>query len=467
MRLDRLPWGSWHTLVIVALGITWLLDGLEVTLAGSLVGILKDPRALGLTDVQIGFSATCYLVGAVVGALIFGYLTDRLGRKRLFSLTLLLYLVATAATAFSWDFWSYALFRGLTGAGIGGEYSAINSAIDELIPARVRGWVDLAINATFWIGAAIGAGASIILLDTGIVPPEIGWRLAFGIGAILGAAILVLRRFVPESPRWLSIHGRHEEAERIVEEIERQATSRLGSLPVPESAIHLRIRDRTPLREVWQTLTQHHRERSLLGLILMISQAFFYNGLFFTYGLVLVTFYGVPGQSIGWYLFPFALGNFFGPLVLGKLFDTVGRKRMIAITYALSGVLLAATSWLFMKGALTVYGQAAAWTVIFFIASAAASSAYLTVSEIFPLEVRGLAIAVFYALGTLVGGTGAPALFGALIAGQSRVQVGIGYFIAAALMILGGIAELVYGVDAERQPLESVADPLSRTRQTR
>lgn len=462
MRLDRLPWHRWHWLIVVALGITWLLDGLEVTLAGSLAGILRDPRTLGLTDLEIGFSATAYLAGAVAGALIFGYATDRLGRKRLFTVTLLVYLLATAATAFSWNFWSYAIFRALTGAGIGGEYSAINSAIDELIPARVRGRVDLGINSAFWMGAALGAAASVVLLEWGLVPVALGWRLAFGIGATLSAGILVLRRFVPESPRWLTIHGQHQEALRIVEEIEGRVASE--HLPAPQGSICLQVRKGTSWSEIWHSMARLHRTRSLLGLILMSSQAFFYNGLFFTYALVLVSFHGVPAESVGRYIFPFALGNFLGPLVLGKLFDTVGRKSMIAATYGMSGGLLALVAWLFARGQLTAFSQGLAWTAIFFIASAAASSAYLTVSEIFPLEVRALAIAIFYACGTLVGGVGAPALFGALIASGSRAHVAMGYFAAAGLMILAAAAELVLGVNAERQPLESVAEPLSARR---
>jgi len=459
MRLDRLPWHRWHWLVVTALGITWVLDGLEVTLAGSLAGILRDPRTLGLTDLEIGFSATAYLGGAVAGALIFGYATDRLGRKRLFTVTLLVYLLATAATAFSWNFWSYAIFRALTGAGIGGEYSAINSAIDELIPARVRGRVDLGINAAFWMGAALGAAASIVLLEWGLVPVTLGWRLAFGIGALLSAGILILRHWVPESPRWLTIHGRHREAVHIVEEIEKHVDP--ADLPEPQGSIGIQVRKGTTWSEIWHSMARVYRTRSLLGLILMSSQAFFYNGLFFTYALVLVSFHGVPPESVGRYVFPFALGNFLGPLVLGRLFDTIGRKPMIAVTYGASGALLALAAWLFVRGQLTAFTQGLAWTAIFFIASAAASSAYLTVSEIFPLEVRALAIAIFYACGTLVGGVGAPALFGALIASGSRANVARGYLAAAGLMILAAVAELAFGVSAERQPLESVAEPLS------
>jgi MFS family permease len=460
-RLDRLPWSRWHWLIVIALGITWVLDGLEVTLAGAVGGVLTRSDGLGLSDAQVGASATAYLLGAVIGALIFGYSTDRLGRKRLFSITLMLYLCATALTAFSWNFASYALFRALTGAGIGGEYAAINSAIDELIPARVRGRVDLIINGSFWIGAAIGSAATIGLLDTGIVPLNIGWRLVFGIGALLGSIILFLRHYVPESPRWLMIHGREDEAEDIIRTVELKITDHPETLPQPDCTIRIHPRTHTPLKEIWHSIFVAQRQRSLLGLALMTSQAFFYNAIFFTYALVLVTFYNLPAQKVGLYLFPFALGNFFGPLVLGRFFDTVGRKQMISITYALSGILLALSGWLFQRGIFTATTQAAAWTVIFFVASAAASSAYLTVSEIFPLEIRGLAIAIFYASGTLVGGVAAPFIFGLLIESHSRTALNYGYMAGAALMIAAAVVEAVIGVKAERTSLEAITTPLS------
>jgi MFS family permease len=460
-RLDRLPWSGFHWLVVIALGITWVLDGLEVTLAGALGAVLKRPDALGLSDAEVGASATCYLLGAVIGALGFGYATDRLGRKKLFTITLLLYLIATALTALSWNFFSYALFRALTGAGIGGEYSAINSAIDELIPARVRGRVDLIINGSFWIGAAIGAAATIGLLDSGVLPISIAWRLAFGIGALLGTVIIFLRHAIPESPRWLMIHGREHEAERVVAEIERRITSHPEVLARPQTKIRIRPRHHTPLREIWQAIYHEHRRRSLLGLALMTSQAFFYNAIFFTYALVLVRFYDLPAQRVGLYLFPFALGNFFGPLVLGRFFDTIGRKQMISITYALSGVLLAISGWMFQQGLLTATTQAIWWTVIFFVASAAASSAYLTVSEIFPLEIRGFAIAIFYACGTFAGGVAAPFIFGLLIQTGSRTNLFYGYLGGAALMIAAGVIEAIIGVKAEGKELEEITRPLS------
>jgi MFS family permease len=460
-RLDRLPWSRWHWLVVVALGITWVLDGLEVTLAGAVGGVLERKDTLALSDAQVGASATFYLLGAVTGALLFGYATDRLGRKKLFTITLLLYLTSTALTAFSWNFASYALFRALTGAGIGGEYSAINSAIDELIPARVRGRVDLIINGSFWIGAAVGAAATIGLLDSGVLPLDIGWRLVFGIGAVLGLIIIFMRYAIPESPRWLMIHGREAEAERIVAAIEHKVIDGPQRLPEPQTRILIRPRTHTPMREIWRAIAFQYRRRSVLGLVLMSAQAFFYNAIFFTYGLVLIKFYGLPAQKVGLYLFPFALGNFFGPLVLGHFFDVVGRRQMITLTYIVSGVLLALSGWLFQRGMLTAHTQAIAWTVIFFVASAAASSAYLTVSEIFPLEVRGLAIAIFYACGTLAGGVAAPFVFGLLIQTGSRTMLFYGYLIGAASMIVAGVVEAWIGVKAERKSLEEITAPLS------
>lgn len=459
-RLDQLPWSGWHWRIVIALSITWLLDGLETTLGGALVGILKDPRTLHLSDSEIGLSATVYLAGAVIGALGFGYATDRLGRKRLFFVTLGLYLVATAATAFSWNFWSFCLFRSLTGAGIGGEYAAINSAVDELIPARVRGHVDLVINSTFWIGAFLGSLGSVFVLHLKSIPPTLSWRFVFGIGAVLGLGVLMMRRYVPESPRWLLIHGEKGEAERVVDDIEKQAAPG-RQLPNPETKIRLHIQDHTPWPEIWEAMTKRYRERSVLGFSLMVSQAFFYNAVMFTYGLVLLRYYNVPAESIGYWLLPLSVGNFLGPLLIGRLFDTVGRKTMISITYSASGILLAIASWLFLKGWLSLYLQAISWSIIFFIASAAASSAYLTVSEVFPLEIRGLAIAVFYACGTLIGGVGAPALFGALTQTGSRLMLFWGYMAGAALMVGAAVIEWTHGVAAERQPLESVTAPLS------
>jgi len=484
-RLDGLPWSRWHWLIVVSLGATWILDGLEVTLAGSLGGILTRRETLALTPTEVGASATSYLAGAVIGALVFGYGTDRFGRKKLFFVTVAVYLAGTALSAFSWNFASYAIFRALTGAGIGGEYAAINSAIDELIPARVRGRVDLIINGSYWVGAALGAGATIVLLDPRWLPLWLGWRCAFAIGASLGLIIIFFRRWIPESPRWLMIHGRNDEAEQIVGEVERTIHRPMWSNGVKEywsnvaepsmersitpplqysstpTLIRTRTRTHTPWREIWDAIMHEHRTRSLLGLVLMLTQAFFYNAIFFTYALVLVRFYAVPEQAVGGYLLPFALGNVLGPLLLGHLFDTIGRKQMITATYGAAGILLALAGWLFYSGLLTAQTQTLAWTIIFFIASAAASSAYLTVSEIFPLEIRALAIAIFYAVGTLAGGVGAPVLFGWIIGTGSSAALFAGYLLAAALMVLGALVEAWIGVPAERRSLEQVAVPLS------
>jgi len=461
-RLDRMPWSRWHWLIVVSLGATWVLDGLEVTLAGSLGGILTRRETLGLTDTEVGATATCYLAGAVIGALLFGYGTDRFGRKKLFFITVAVYLLGTALSAFSWNFASYAFFRALTGAGIGGEYAAINSAIDELIPARVRGRVDLMINGSYWVGAALGSGATLLLLDPNRFPIWLGWRFAFGIGATLGLIVIFFRRWIPESPRWLMIHGRNSEAEAIVDEVERKIVSDPEMLPAHDSPpTRIRTRTHTPWREIWNAIAHEHRHRSFLGLVLMLTQAFFYNAIFFTYALVLMRFYGVSESSVGEYLLPFALGNVLGPVLLGHLFDTIGRKQMITATYGLSGILLAITGWLFHAGLLTAQTQTVAWTIIFFIASAAASSAYLTVSEIFPLEIRAFAIAIFYAIGTLAGGVFAPLLFGWIIGTRSSTALFVGYLVAAALMIFGAVTEWRIGVRAERRPLEQVAAPLS------
>jgi MFS family permease len=461
-RLDRLPWGAFHTRVVIALGITWILDGLEVTLTGALAGALKNSPVLHLTNTEVGLASSAYLVGAVLGAVLFGWLTDRMGRKRLFMITLSVYLCATAATGLSWDIWSFALFRLLTGAGIGGEYTAINSTIAELTPARVRGWTDLIINGSFWVGAALGALGSVIVLDPTIIDPEYGWRGAFLIGALLAAVILFLRLWIPESPRWLMTHGHIAAAEVIVRDIEesfhRQGVKLAAATGPPA---RLNARSSTPLWEVAVTLFSRYRERTLVGLSLMAAQAFFYNAIFFTYALILIDFFGIRSDAVGWYLLPFALGNFTGPIVLGRLFDTVGRRGMITFTYAISGVLLTLTGYLFMQGALSAQTQTLAWMVIFFFASAAASAAYLTVGETFPLEIRALAIAFFYAVGTGIGGIIGPLLFGALIDTGSRAGIFGGYCLGALLMIGAAVVEWRWGVAAERKPLEAVALPLT------
>ncbi len=458
-RLDALPFGRFHLLVVVALGITWILDGLEVTLAGALSGELKESSALGLSNAQVGLAGSCYLCGAVLGAFFFGWLTDRLGRKKLFTITLAVYLLATAATGLSWDAWSFAVFRLLTGAGIGGEYTAINSTIQELIPARLRGWTDLLINGSFWVGAAVGAGGSLVLLDPAVINPALGWRLAFLIGATIGLMILAMRFWIPESPRWLVTHGSPQAADAIVRGIEAQFAHRAH--PSGAQKVRLRMRRHTPLGEVARALLQTYRRRTLVGLSLMTAQAFFYNAIFFTYALVLTDFYGTPADRIGWYILPFAAGNVAGPILLGRLFDTAGRKAMIASTYALSGLLLAVTADLFSRDLLSAQTLTIAWMTVFFFASAAASSAYLTVSEIFPLEIRALAIAFFYAAGTAVGGIAGPILFGLLIDTGSRGAVAMGYVIGSALMIGAAAVEALYGVAAERKSLETVARPLA------
>jgi MFS family permease len=460
-RLDRLPWGRFHWLVVVALGITWILDGLEVTLAGSLAGALRASPVLQFSASDVGLANSVYLLGCVTGALFFGWLSDRMGRKLLFSITVLVYLSATAGTALSWDLPSYALMRFLTGAGIGGEYSAINSAIQELIPARRRGWSDLAINGSFWVGAAAAGAVTILLLDPGHIDPEIGWRLAYFGGAAIGLIVLFLRRYIPESPRWLIIHGHAEQADAIVSDIEARYAAQGHKLPPPGHSARLISRSHTALGEVFRVLLREYPGRAALGLILMGSQAFLYNAIFFTYAMMLTDFYGIAANLTGWFVLPFALGNVAGPLILGRLFDTVGRKPMIALTYGASGVLLALTGMLFQQGLLDATSQTICWSVTFFFASTAASSAYLTVSESFPLEVRALAIAVFYALGTGIGGVAAPWVFATLIESGSRGQVLAGYLFAAALMILAALAALWLGGRHERKPLEAVARPLS------
>ena len=462
-RMDRLPWSRWHWLVVVALGVTWILDGLQSTLGGAIGPTLKDASTLALTNEQIGMGSSFYLTGAVIGALVFGYGTDRFGRKKLFYITLIVYLSGVLLTAFAWNFPSYACFLAITGSGIGGEYAAINSAIDELIPARLRGRVDLIINSTYWLGAAMGAGVTVLLLDPKLLPLWLGWRLAFGLGAALGLIVLIFRTWVPESPRWLMIHGKSEEAERIVQDIERTVSNNHPeTLPEYEHfTIRIKERTHTPLLQIWNAIVHEHRSRSFLGLALMSSQAFFYNAIFFTYGLVLTDFFQIPAQQVGNYILPFALGNLLGPVLTGHLFDTIGRKKMIVATYGLSGILLAVTAILFKAGMLTADTQSLAWTIIFFIASSAASSAYLTVSEIFPLEIRGMAIAIFYAIGTLVGGVAGPTIFAKLIATHSREALTWGYLAGASFMIIAAVFEAVLGVDAEGKSLESITAPLS------
>jgi len=460
-RLDRLPWSKWHTRIIVALGTSWLLDGLEVTLVGSLAGILESKVGLHLTDPQATGAATTYLAGAVLGALLFGYLTDRHGRRKLFLITLATYSLATMASAFSGGIATFSVFRFFTGLGIGGEYAAINSAVDELIPGRLRGTVDLIVNGTFWVGATIGAVAAIFLLS-GHLPQNTGWRYAFGIGGTLGIGVLVLRLFVPESPRWLMLRGREEDADRVVQDIEQKASKgNPNALASPkEEKLKIRVRDHTPMKAIFKNMAGENRMRSILGLVLMASQAFFFNAVFFTYGLVVKQFFHVSNRDLPIHLLPFAVASFLGPLTLGRLFDKIGRKPMITACYGISGLLLAGISFPFANGSMGTRGLAICFSVIFFIASSAASAAYLTVSEIFPLEIRAFAIAIFYSLGTLIGGVGAPILFGMLIATHSRANVAIGYGIGALLMLGGAVCEHFLGVEAAGKSLESISKPL-------
>jgi MFS family permease len=459
-RLDALPWSRWHWRVVLALGIAWVLDGLEVTIVGALGAVLERPDTLGLSAAQIGWAGSLYVAGAVAGALGFGRMADRLGRKRLFMLTLLVYMGATVATALSGGFASFALCRFVTGVGIGGEYAAINSAIDELIPARVRGRVNLAINGSFWLGAALGAALSLLLLDERLLGPVLGWRAGFLLGALLGAAVLLVRRHVPESPRWLAAHGHGDEAERLMQAIEAEVHGPQHR-PVPRPAPVV-TRHVPTLGKVAHVLIHRYRARSGLVLALMVSQAFFYNAIFFTYALVLTRFMGVAQGDVGLYLFPFAAGNVLGPLLLGPWFDRHGRRVMIAATYGLSGVALAFTGLAFLQGWLDARSMTLCWSGVFFLASAAASSAYLTVSEVFPLEMRALAISLFYAVGTGIGGFVAPALFGTLIESGSRVQVSAGYGVGALLVIGAAWVAWHHAVDAERRPLEEIAPPLGR-----
>jgi MFS family permease len=450
-------------MIVIGLGTVWILDGLEVTIVGSIAQRLTEKGSgITLDASQIGTAAAFYVGGACVGALFFGQLTDRFGRKKLFLLTLALYIVATIATAFSFTAWYFYAARFLTGAGIGGEYAAINSAIDELIPARVRGRVDLMINGSYWLGAAGGAVASIALLDTALFAADLGWRLAFGIGAALGVGILLVRRNVPESPRWLFIHGRNEEAEEIVGEIEHGVEEETGErLPEPDDTLTVEQRKRIPFREIARTAFTKYPRRTVLGLALFVGQAFMYNAVTFDLGTLLGEFFEVASGSVPIYIAIFALSNFLGPFTLGRLFDTVGRKPMVTFTYLSSAALTAVLGVLLVGGSLTTWSFMAFVLAIFFLASAGASSAYLTVSEIFPMETRALSIAFFYAVGTAAGGIAGPLLFGHLIASGSQDQVAVGFFIGAVVMAIGGIAELLFGVKAEQKQLEKIATPLT------
>jgi MFS family permease len=464
-RLDRLPWSRFHWLVVIGLGTVWILDGLEVTIVGSIGARLTQSNAgLGLTASTIGTAAAIYVAGACCGALLFGQLTDRFGRKRLFTVTLGVYIVATVATGFSFAPWFFFLFRFITGMGIGGEYAAINSAIDELIPARVRGRVDLIINGSYWLGAALGGVGAIVLLNTAIFPVNIGWRLAFGIGAILGLAMLLVRRNVPESPRWQFIHGHEQEAEETVDRIEASIREQTGAQleePDPDASITVRQRETVPFREIARVAFGKYPRRALLGVALFVGQAFLYNAITFDLGTILNTFFKVSTSAVPYFVLLFAAGNLLGPLTLGRLFDTVGRRPMITFTYLSSAGVAVALGILLLGGSLDKWSFIAIVGVTFFLASAGASAAYLTVSEIFPMETRALAIAFFYAVGTGIGGITGPLLFGHLISSNRISEVATGFFIGAVVMAIGGGAELLFGVRAEGRSLEDIAEPLS------
>jgi MFS family permease len=461
-RMDRLPWSRWHWLVIAGLGSVWILDGLEVTIVGAIASRLQDKQALGLSASQVGVAGTFYIVGAAIGAIGFGYLTDRLGRKRLFLVTLAVYLAATIATAFAWSAASFWAFRLLTGLGIGGEYAAINSAIDELIPARARGWVDLGINGSYWLGAAAGAALSVVLLDKSIFSVDLGWRLCFALGAVMGLAIMLVRRNVPESPRWLMIHGREERAEELVGSIERQVDEETDEpLEQPDEEIEIEQRRTTSPLEVARTLLSRYPKRSALGFTLMATQAFIYNAVIFTFTIVLSTFFGVSDSAAPAYLIPFGIANFLGALLLGRLFDTVGRRTMISATYFVSAVGLFLLGLLFDNGTLGLGGFMVMLCATFFFASSAASAGYLTVSEVFPLETRAMAIAIFYAVSTGIGGAVGPVLFGSLLGTGDKGGLFLGYAIGAVLMLIAAVVALAWGVDAEQESLEDIAEPLS------
>ena len=464
-RLDRLPWSRFHWIVVIGLGTAWILDGLEVNVVGSISGrLFEHGSGTGLTESDVsGWAASLYIAGACFGALLFGELTDRHGRKKLFMVTLAIYLLGTILTALTFSPGWFFVCRFITGMGIGGEYSAINSAIDELIPANHRGRVDVSINGSYWLGGVAGALLSVVMLNTAIFPVDLGWRLSFVLGAIIGLAVLLVRRNVPESPRWLFVHGREDEAEEIVDDIERQVEESTGEELPPPSGRELTVRQRRaiPLRTIIRTVVSLYPRRTVLGLSLFIGQAFIYNSVLFGFGALLGKYFGVASGDVPYYVAVFAIGNFLGALALSPLFDTLGRKPMIAGTFLLSGALLIVTGLLFKTHNLDGITFEVCICVVFFFASAGASAAYLTVSEVFPLETRALCIAVFYAVGTGIGGVIGPQVFNRLVLSGSYVQVFYAFALGALMMIVGGIAELVFGVKAEREGLESIAKPLT------
>ena len=464
-RLDRLPWSSWHWRIIIGLGTVWILDGLEVTIVGNIAPRLAEPGSgVHISTSQItGLAAALYVAGACCGALLFGYLTDRFGRKKLFMVTLAVYLAATAATAFAFSAWWFMLFRFLTGLGIGGEYAAINSAIDELIPRKHRGRVDLSINGSYWIGAAAGALLSLVVLNESIFPGDVGWRVSFGLGVVLGLVILLVRRNVPESPRWLFIHGKDGRAEHLVEAVEDEVAADTGKQlkDVDDETIRIRQRKTVGFFEIGRTVFATYPKRTVLGLSLFIGQAFLYNAITFGFATILATFYGVDSTTTGYYYVVIAVGNFLGPFLLGPLFDIVGRRVMISSTYILSAGLLFVTAWLFDGGHLNATTMTACWTVVLFFASAGASSAYLTVSEVFPMETRAMAIAFFFAVGTALGGITGPLVFSGLTSSGVVSDTVTAFVIGAAIMLASGIVAAFLAVDAEQKSLEDIAEPLS------
>ena len=459
-RMDRLPWTRFHWSVVVGLGVSWILDGLEV----QLVSVGGFQETFHMTSGQVGFTGTIYLVGQVVGALFFGRLTDRLGRKKLFILTLAIYLIGSGIAGLAPAVWFLWLFRFVAGLGIGGEYTAINSAIDELIPSKYRGRVDIAVNGTYWAGAGLGAFANLYLTDPAVIDQNWGWRIAFFIGPVLGLVIIYLRRHIPESPRWLMTHGHAEEANQTVDDIEARVVAEgrtLSEVP-PEKAISVVERPPVPLGELFHIFIFKYPKRTVLGFTMMVTQSFLYNAIFFTYALVLENFYGIAKDQTGYYFFPFAIGNLLGPLILGPLFDTIGRRKMIFGTYGIAGIVLGVSAWMFHADALTATTQVIFWCVSFFFASAGASAAYLTVSEIFPLELRGQAISYFFAIAQGAGSL-APTIYGLMIGdGSSRGPLTVGYFLGAGIMLIGGIVAIIFGINAEGQSLEDIADPLSK-----
>jgi MFS family permease len=463
-RLDRLPWASWHWRIIIGLCTVWILDGLEVTIVGNIAPRLSEKGSgLHISTSQVtGVAAALYVAGACAGALLFGYLTDRFGRKKLFMITLAVYLAATAATALSFAPWWFFLFRFLTGLGIGGEYAAINSAIDELIPREHRGRVDLSINGSYWIGAAIGALLSLLVLNESLLPANVGWRLSFALGVVLGLGILLVRRNVPESPRWLFIHGRERKAEKLVDDVEASVEDDTGKrLDDVDDTIRIEQRKTVGFFEIARTVLTTYPKRTVLGLALFIGQAFLYNAITFGYATILTTFFKTSSTSTGYYYVVIAVGNFLGPLLLGRFFDTIGRRPMIAGTYLVSGVLLFVTSWLFDQGHLNATTMTICWTVVLFFASAGASSAYLTVSEVFPMETRAMAIAFFFAIGTAIGGITGPLLFSSLTSSGNVSDTVMAFVVGAAIMCAAGIVAAFFAVDAERKGLEEIAEPLS------